>query len=279
MARILFSFLGAAYYSLETYSFGSNPAARHETKFFPQALIAEQTRLRARNAFDKVVLCGTTTSGWHAVASALGADIPPVDPARGNPPALSTSEIASFSEPLSRALGANVIAQEIGFARDTADQMTFLQMVANHVVRHDLVQFDITHGFRHQPVIALIAAFAVQRLRDAKVEAIWYGAVQMKENALSPVVRLDGLLSVLDWFDALSIFDATGDMARFGPLIDREALTEISRPLAEASFQERILQTKSIRRVAGTVLDTLSEKSDWPGHRKRNASMKGSIWR
>lgn len=260
MARILFSFLGAAYYSLETYSFGDDPKAQHTTTFFPQALIAEQRRRNVASGFDKVVLCGTSTSGWHAVAAALGADVAEPDPARGAPPSLSLSEIDAFSAPLGQVLKSNVIAQQIGFARDTADQIAFLQMVAAHVARHDAVHFDITHGFRHQPVVALVAALAVERLREANVEAIWYGAVQMKdrERKLSPVIRLDGLLTALDWLDALSVFDATGDMTRFGPLIDREAHTDIAGPLAETSFQERILQTKSIRRVADTVLDALS---------------------
>ena len=71
MARILFAFLGAAAYHPACYEFGNDARARHHTRFLPQALVAELARRDPSRKFDRVVLCGTATSGWRELIEAL----------------------------------------------------------------------------------------------------------------------------------------------------------------------------------------------------------------
>lgn len=257
MARILFAFLGAAQYQPAHYSFGGDARARHRTRFLPQALVAELARSDPRKKLDRVVLCGTATSGWQALAEALAN--PTAQPERGPElPTLGDAEIAAFAEPYSRALGLPVLPQRIDFGRTPEEQQRFVEMVAAHVQDGDVVHFDFTHGLRHLPLLALIAALAVRTLKHASVEAIWYGPYDLRDRitGITEVIRLEGLLTMMDWLTALSVFDATGDMARFGPLMAAETGID-SAMLAEASFRERVMHPGAIRRNAAAVLDAL----------------------
>jgi CRISPR-associated Csx2 family protein len=269
MARILFTFLGTANYQPIRYRFEDRDPASEVTRFFPAALLEERRRGDGRKLPDRIVVCGTPTSGWQPLVEAL--DAPRAFPPRGEPPklpALSDDVIEGFAAPLTARLGIPVVPKRIDFARNEVQQTVFVELVSGCVDRGDTVEFDITHGLRHLPLVALTAALALRTLRDATVEAIWYGAFEMKEpdltitdehDKVAPVIRLDGLLRIADWLGALTVFNATGDMARFGPLIQRETGAEVATGLAEASFRERVLHTGSIRETAAAMFDALED--------------------
>mgnify|MGYP001462571464 CR=1 FL=1 len=264
MARILFSFLGTARYSPTRYAFDGATGGAGPFRFFPQALIAERRRLAGRKLPDRIVLCGTETSGWEALVSALEAPGAPESTGMPERRALSDIEIAAYAERYSPLLGIPTTAARISFARDADEQLGFIAMVESHVDRGDSVEFDITHGLRHLPLVALTAALAIRALKGVTVEAIWYGAYELKtaREDPTPVIRLDGLLRTMDWISALTVFEATGDMTRFGPLIDGETHAGTSRRLADLSFRERVLQTSSIRQAAIATLDALDDADE-----------------
>ena len=69
-------------------------------------------------------------------------------------------------------------------------------------------------------MIGLLSSFMLEQVRRLKVSDLWYGALDMtKENGVTPVLKLDGLVRIQHWVDALARFDATGDYGLFAPLL------------------------------------------------------------
>ena len=88
--------------------------------------------------------------------------------------------------------------------------------MAEHVGPGDRVDLDVTHGFRHLPMLAILAALHLRSVRGAEIGGIWYGAYDPDSGA-APVHDLAGLLHIADWLQALHTYDKDGDYGAFAP--------------------------------------------------------------
>ena len=87
------------------------------------------------------------------------------------------------------------------------------------------LSLDVTHGFRHLPMLALVAARYLARVVSVKVEELYYGALEMTTpDGETPVLRLGGLLAMLDWVEALAPYDKDGDSGVFAPLLPADGM-------------------------------------------------------
>jgi CRISPR-associated Csx2 family protein len=118
-------------------------------------------------------------------------------------------------------------------------QVNILQTLAEGLGRpDDRLYLDITHGLRHLPMLGLLSAFYLQALGHARVDEIFYGALDRGGAAGTPVVSLRGLLKVQDWVRCLEQFEKDGDYGIFRDLLVAEGLA--GKLLAEAAFLERV---------------------------------------
>lgn len=99
------------------------------------------------------------------------------------------------------------------------------------------VTLDITHGFRHLPMLGLLGMLYVRSIGHASLRNIYYGAF-VHGQTVTPVVDLSGLLHIQDWVRSLDQFDKDGDYSVFAELLKREGMP--GHLLAEAAFLERI---------------------------------------
>ena len=146
---------------------------------------------------------------------------------------------------MSYAVGRTVRPYLIPFGRDTEEQVQILKVVAD-AVQEGQVHIDLTHGFRHLGVTGFLSASMLQRLPAGRnrihVEDIWYGALDMKEQDVAPVLRLGGIERVHRWTSALDRYDATGDYAAFVELLEEDGVPkDKTQHLRDASFHERTL--------------------------------------
>ena len=79
-------------------------------------------------------------------------------------------------------------------------------------------------GFRHFGMIGFLSAFMLSHVRGLEVKNLWYGALEMTQEGITPVLKLDGLDRVRQWLDALNRFDATGDYRVFGSLLTKDGV-------------------------------------------------------
>ncbi|MFN3717138.1 MAG: TIGR02221 family CRISPR-associated protein [Thiobacillus sp.] len=175
------------------------------------------------------------------------------------------SQLDELAPALAQALGCAVSLVVIPYARDHAEQVSILQAIAEQVGDGDRVHLDVTHGFRHLPMLALLAALHLRLARQAKIDGIWYGAFD-PDTGDAPVHQLSGLLHIADGVQALATFDKDGDYGVFEPLLRDAGLQEDARQaLRKAAYYENILNvgaaTGELRRVR-QMLDTATLKPE-----------------
>ncbi|MCF7992147.1 MAG: TIGR02221 family CRISPR-associated protein [Thiohalocapsa sp.] len=235
MSKVLLTFLGRVAktergYRLAKYDFGDG-TVEAPTAFFGWSL---QRRL----APDRLVILGTAGSMWDYLfegeeefakgGAASMALLEAVEHKRVTP-----DELAPLVPVLNARLGCEVQLQIIPYARDKAEQVALLRIMAEQVRPGDHVELDVTHGFRHLPMLAILSALHLRSVRRAKIGSIWYGAFD-PDTGEGPVHDLSGLLHIADWLQALNTYDKDGDYGAFAPL-----LGPAGEVLREAAFFER----------------------------------------
>ncbi|NRT58061.1 TIGR02221 family CRISPR-associated protein [Sphaerotilus uruguayifluvii] len=176
------------------------------------------------------------TDHWEALGHAVRED------------RVSQDMLDDYADHLGREMGMTVICRLIEPARDEAEQAALLTTLAELVPQGETVDLDVTHSFRHLPMLALVAARYLGRLRQVQVRQICYGALEMTDQAtkITPVLRLDGMLRMLDGIEALACYDKDGDYGTFAPLLEREGLpASRANLLREAAFLERQHNTEA----------------------------------
>ena len=216
---------------------------------------------------DKVVVLGTAGSLWSLLVEDLASE------GSGNEEArlelMAAEESRNVAQPLlnrlarlmGKAMSAVVHPTLIPAARNEDEQYAILQAV-DKAVADGLLDFDLTHGFRHLGMVGFLSSFMLERVRRLNVRGLWYGALDMKtpDGAAQQVLRLDGLTRVRRWLDALDRFDATGDYGIFAPLLRDDGVpTDKTKSLEDAAFYERTLNVRDAARKIGTFLPVLDD--------------------
>jgi CRISPR-associated Csx2 family protein len=255
----LVTFLGKSRDDLKTgyrtarYRFPSG--AVRETAFFGRAL-AEQLEP------DRLVVLGTCGSMWGVFVENLtvegqeeGARLQLLE--AESSASVDQSLLDRLAPLMGRAVGRTVVPRLILYGKDGIEQRAILEAIAEAVPK-GRVSFDLTHAFRHLGMLGLVSAFMLERVGKLEIEGIWYGALEMTEGGVALVLRLDGLLAIQRWVDALDRYDATGDYGVFSPLLEADGVpADKARCLEEAAFHEQALNLSDARRKLQTFLPQL----------------------
>lgn len=253
----LISFLGktrrdpATGYQRARYRFDDGQTV--QTAFFGSALMQH---LRPH----RTLLLGTAGSMWDALD--IDTDAPEW------PELIEATERSDVDQALldrvsmrARASMAGAELVLMSYARSEAEQTGLLADLAARVVEGERVVLDITHGFRHLPMLALVAARYLGHVRGAEVAGIYYGALEMTTpEGITPVLKLDGLLRMLDWTEAFAAHDASGNYAAFAPLLVHDGLPPASAgQLQRAAHLERVTNASEARAIITPMLDEIGK--------------------
>lgn len=169
--------------------------------------------------------------------------------------------LAQHATRLEVQLGIQVQCVLIPFARDTSEQIKLLTLLAEQVREGERISLDVTHGFRHLPMLALVAARYLTHVAKVTVSGLYYGALEMTETGQeTPVLQLDGLLRMLDWVEALATYDKDGDYGVFGPLLQADGMDSNRALLLEkASFFERTSNPVKAREALSSVFPSIEQ--------------------
>jgi len=248
----LVSFLGKGFrdrqtntYRPATYQLPGQPPWE-KTMYIGQALARHVPNVA------KFVILGTASSMWDVFALDMAGED------EGSIDALAELELAvredrvtqamldTVAPTLSARIGCQVCPCLIGYARDAQEQVEVLQVLSEQVSVGDSVVLDVTHGFRHLPMLGLVASRYLQHAREAQTQAIYYGALEMTKppppapDGITPVLNLNGMLQMLDWVDALAVYQRTGDYGQMSHLMsDAGMATDKAQQWKQAAFFER----------------------------------------
>jgi len=241
MRRII-SFLGSGRYQPARYCFEGEtwPA----TPYFGLALARHQRP-------DQFILLGTPGSMWDVLLSdhlQAGADYTEAHHALmecAKAAAVSQAQLDTLRPLLEAAAGCPVLPRIIPDCREAQEQAVLLATLAELTGAGDHLTLDVTHGYRHLPMLGLVAAAYLRACRGVRIERILYGALQMQDAGVAPVLDLRGLLEILDWVQALAAYDASGNLNVLCAPLAAAGLPEVAaRALEQAAFDERNLNTE-----------------------------------
>ncbi|WP_206477960.1 TIGR02221 family CRISPR-associated protein [Halomonas sp. KRD171] len=204
---------------------------------------------------DRVVILGTTASAWSsAVGVCMNREICPIDDESAwalmyellpleKADAMTAEMLDKLSAFLTRWLKLPVTCQQVPYVEDSSRQDTarYLKALDAVIVPESRLSIDVTHGLRYHPMLALVAAQYFASIRKTQLEAIYYGAFDRQREGVAPVLRLDGMLEVLNWVQALNSFDKDGDYGVFASLLAHDTVpSEICTSIRQAAYFERI---------------------------------------
>jgi CRISPR-associated Csx2 family protein len=215
----------------------------------------------------KMLLLGTVGSMWDVLIEAHATDgqqeearLRLMELAQSNN--VNEAILHEFAPLIEQRLGCPVEMKIIPYARDTAEQIGILATVANHIQAQESVIIDVTHGFRHLPMLGLLAAHYLERVKRIKVAGIYYGAADMTEAGKTPVLDLRGLLQTMDWIQAFAAYDASGNYAPFADLLPKEGWSEPEcQTLREAAFFERTTNVVKARQKLSSLNQALERRN------------------
>ena len=201
--------------------------------------------LRRRLNPDRMVILGTTGSMWDHL---FEKDIFLGSEAEDERLALQvatenktvTEELLEPLTPLlTQRLDCEVRLVLIPYCQNELEQLELLRLMAAEVNPDDRVSLDVTHGFRHLPMLAMLSALHLQEVKNAEIVGIWYGFYD-HDTKEAPVYNLGGLLRIADWLGALHTFDKDGDYGAFADLMEQDGVeAKKANYLRRAAFRER----------------------------------------
>jgi len=152
--------------------------------------------------------------------------------------------------------------------------------LADALTQGEKVTLDVTHAFRHLPMLALVAARYLKHVRQVEVENIYYGALEMTPTGSeTPVLRLGGMLKMLDWVEALATYDKDGDYGVFGQLLAEDGMEPARTALLEkAAFFERTSNPVRARETLTSVFATVETHEGNLGRLFRDELVKRISW-
>jgi CRISPR-associated Csx2 family protein len=284
--RTLISFLGAQYgdtqtgepsYRLARYALPGVPPA--DEKLFVRALVPWLTA-QGRPA-DRLIVAGTPTSMWGVLFELL--DGAPRTPQEREFQAEVTYESLvnglrdELRERLERFL-TDDLAQDVrllllGECTTDAEQLDVVARITAAVDEGDRLVLDVTHSYRHLPILAIATAQFLRQTRSCVVESVYYGMLEAAaaHGGVAPVVDLGGLLRILEVAEGLAAFRHSGSLLRLAEVF--------ATPLPSLERTAFLLETRQIgdaRRAAAETLAQLAQTGD-PLARAAHADLGGAL--
>jgi len=285
MSHTLISFLGKSlrtdgHYRTATYDFGEG--GTQKTSFFSLGL-------KEVIKPDKLIILGTSGSMWDVLCGELSQDGNDLEALMAAVDTNTVTQVLldTYQVLISEHLAVDCQLRLISYGDSADGQVQILQAMAKDVKQGEQVSLDLTHGLRHLPMLGLLSAMYLQIAKKVTIAGIYYGAFELtpktdthQSDQITPVLRLDGLLKIADWINALQGLDKTGDIAPFSELLQREGLnSETAGLLKKAAFFENNLnitqargplrkfkdetKSKGLPGIASLFEESLKERISW----------------
>ena len=176
--------------------------------------------------------------------------------------------------------------------KDEKELFEIFKSIYSVLQHEDILYFDITHGFRSLPMLALVLVNYAKFLKNIEVRSITYGNFEARTNlgeeTIAPIIDLLPLSQIQDWTFATADFLKNGNADQYEELVkayrksvftgyrvgdrkEAEALEKLTRSLRKVidDFQtcrgENIIRAKNmdslqsnIKELGMTVIEPLN---------------------
>jgi len=111
-----------------------------------------------------------------------------------------------------------IVEVDIPDGKSEEELWEIFEAISKAVQEGDEIVFDITHGFRSLPMIAMLTIAYLKQVKGVKVQHVVYGVYE-RDNPMAPILDLTPFADLLDWLAAAKMFITTGDSSELGQLI------------------------------------------------------------
>jgi CRISPR-associated DxTHG motif protein len=144
---------------------------------------------------------------------------------------------------------------DIPDGKNEAELWEIFEAISEVVQEGEEIVFDITHGFRSLPMIAMLTIAYLKQVKGVKVQYVLYGAYEARndKDQVAPVFDLTPFADLLDWLAAAKMFTATGDSSELGQLIQE---------IQDDAYRNREAYGENLPRALKNFGAALAEVSD-----------------
>lgn len=235
MSRVLVSFIGKTRqepgrktrngYSAVHYRFPASGAAEEwtapVTALFGAALIGYLTR--NDRPVDKWLVLGTRQSDWGALIHALPVENAEI--AEGRLSAVKTKidddqflqgDLDEWQRTIASSLDGPECTCRITGSADTSDsQLNIWKALLDTVEEGDQIVLDVTHAFRHMPVLAAFMVNTLRWVKGVKDVDLYYGGLELLEGGNeASVIHIAMVRELMEVSEAAATYRHTGSYAQ-----------------------------------------------------------------
>jgi CRISPR-associated DxTHG motif protein len=145
-----------------------------------------------------------------------------------------------------------IVEVDIPDGKSEEELWEIFEAISKAVQEGDEIVFDITHGFRSLPMIAMLTIAYLKQVKGVKVQHVVYGVYE-RDNPMAPILDLTLFADLLDWLAAAKIFTATGDSSELGQLIQE---------IQDDAYRNREAYDENLPRALKNFGAALAEVSD-----------------
>lgn len=141
---------------------------------------------------------------------------------------------------------------------EPAHHWSWFETILGFIDHGDELTVDLTHGYRIIPIVFSTALNFLQKARDIKIKAVYYGAFEAEIDHIAPIVNAKDFYVINEWTDAVArlVEDADpGKLGRVAQKAENTNLKEFDDPELVDAFDEL---TKALKNVE---IHTVSEKA------------------
>lgn len=208
MAKKLLAFLGTSNYGEVIYTLKDKEAPSQK---FIQASLAELLCNKWRDS-DYIYIFltkGAEEKNWPGLKETLE----------------NLSEKSSLPFPKEHIIP----VKDIPDGKDESEIWEIFNNIVKQINDNDEIYFDITHGFRHLPMLAIIVLNYVRVVRrNINIGGIYYGAYEARSNGIAPILELKDFENLMRWTAGVDRFVGTGDASILSSLVKEKELNEAS---------------------------------------------------
>ena len=126
-----------------------------------------------------------------------------------------------FEKGIKDALGFSPEDVKIPDGRNSTEIREIIEKVAQEVPEGAALTLDVTQGFRHFPFIFYALVLYLTSLRGVKIRGAYYGLVEgSPPSAPKPIIDLQPLLELPEWFHAVRMFRDQGTTLPMAQLLE-----------------------------------------------------------
>lgn len=169
-----------------------------------------------------------------------------------------------FENGICQTLGFNPKAIDIPNGNNREEIRQILKLVAEKIPEGSELTLDVTQGLRHFPFIFYALVLYLKSLRNVQIRGAYYGMIEgTPQNAPKPIIDLQPLLELPEWFYAVRMFRDLGTTSPIATLLQPLAATlrEQTKQLFKAENHEAGRQHDAQAKPVEQAVDALEKQA------------------